>query len=273
MVRTINKIERAFQPGGRRPNEDQMVCTRELFGVFDGASSLVPELFQGQTGAWWASHLAGSEFARNDGSLEQLSSRANSSLHDAMRGAGVASADRLACWSTSMAAVRVGEETLDWAQIGDCLILAIDASGDYRLIPPYESHDTRTLLHLKQLIADGDPTPHASLRPLVEEVRCGMNRDYGVINGEQQALDFLASGSCSLADIRHLLIFTDGLLPPTEDPDAEPDFSWLVNLYLKGGLGLVHERIRTLEAADPDCHRYPRFKMHDDVAAVALSLA
>ena len=272
MNRHICKIERTFQPGSHRPSEDQLICSGDLFGVFDGASSLVPELYQGQTGAWWASYLVSEEFAKNNGPLHQLSRRANSELRKTMLNEGVAVEDKLACWSTSLAVVRVEESLLEWVQIGDSHILAIEESGHFRLLTHYHNHDSRTLLQLKSLFSQNNPDPHKALLPYIEGVRQQMNLEYGVLNGDLKAFDFLENGHCALNDIRHLLIFTDGLLPPAENPDEDHDFQWLVDLYLQGGLSLVQEQIRQKENSDPECRHYPRFKKHDDIAAIALTL-
>ena len=91
------------------------------------------------------------------------------------------------------------------------------------------------------------------------------------IAGETAALDFLQLGSHSLKGLRHLLIFTDGLFPPGEDPAGQPDFCWLAEHYLQGGLDKVKQEIRRLECEDPECRRFPRFKQHDDIAAMAIS--
>lgn len=272
MDKYICKIERAYLPGGLRPSEDQLVCAGDLFGVFDGASSLVSDLYDGWTGAWWASHLVSSEFAKNDAPLMNLGQRANERLRFAMTTEGVDSDDKLACWSTSAAVLKVRDDALEWLQIGDSQIMAITESGEYRLLTDYYNHDSLTLKQLKTLFEQDDSDPHKTLKPYVEQVRRQMNQNYGAMNGAADALDFFKGGSCPLKGISHLLLFTDGMLPPSEDPEEEHDFQWIADLYLQGGLALVQEKIRRKEQSDPECRLYPRFKMHDDIAAIALSL-
>lgn len=269
----VSKIEQVFDQGSNSLNEDNLACSGNLFGVFDGASSLVPDLYHGKTGAWWASHLVSSEFAKNNASLFELGSRANKNLQLKMTAMGVESADRLKCWSTSAAVCRLHEGSLEWLQSGDCQILAIEADGGCRLLTDYYNHDQATLLHWQKLIAKNVPEPRRKLQPVIEKVRGQMNQSYGAFNGERAALDFLQIGSAPLKNIRHLLIFTDGLFPPGENPAAQPDFCWLAKHYQQGGLVRVKQKIRQLEQTDPDCRRYPRFKKHDDIAAVAISFA
>ena len=266
------KIERVFEQGSGLLNEDCLTCQDNLFGVFDGASSLVPNLFQGKTGAWWAYRMIRSEFAKNDASLFELGSRANKQLQLQMTAMQVESNDHLHCWSTSAAVCRLKDNHVEWLQSGDCQILAISQNDECRLLTDYHNHDQETLQLWQRLIANNEPEPRKKLRPQIEKVRGQMNRSYGTFNGNPAALDFCHLGSHPLSDIRHLLIFTDGLLPPSEHPDEKPDFCWLARHFHQGGLQQVMQEIRRLEKSDPHCHRFPRFKQHDDIAAIAVSL-
>lgn len=271
MSRNNFNIEQVYQAGDERPCEDQLVAGRDIFGVFDGASSLDGALFDGRTGAWWASYLASQEFSKNDKPLFEMAVRANERLKSAMNVAGVCPQNRLSCWSTSAAAICLNDDQVQWSQIGDCHILAIDEDGRFELLNTYHNHDRETLMHLKDLIDQGVSDFHQALRPQIEAVRWGMNCDYGVINGDESAFDFFEHGSRPLSGIKHLLLVTDGLMPPSEDPAEDHDFQWIADLYLEGGLALVQQKVRELEQADPDCRRYPRFKPHDDIAGIALS--
>ena len=47
----------------------------------------------------------------------------------------------------------------------------------------------------------------------------------------------------------------------------------MTRLYLDGGLSAVFRQVRQLQSDDPECRRYPRFKCHDDIAAVALTFS
>jgi len=269
----ITKIEQVCDQGSSRLNEDNLACDGNLFGVFDGSSSLVPDLYQEKTGAWWASHLVSREFAKNDAELFELGSRANKKLQLKMTAMGVESANRLQCWSTSAAVCRLRGNSVEWLQSGDCQILAIDADGESKLLTTYHNHDQSTLQQLQELVAQNNPEPRKALQPQIEKVRWQMNQSYGAFNGDETAHDFFQLGSHSLKGIRHLLIFTDGLFPPGENPASPPDFCWLGKQFLQGGLNKVKAEIRQLEKTDPNCHRYPRFKQHDDIAALAISFA
>ena len=68
-----------------------------------------------------------------------------------------------------------------------------------------------------------------------------------------------------------MLVFTDGLIIPKEDPHAVDDFSTTVKLFQEGGLQKVRDYIRQVENTDPNCWKYPRYKKSDDIAALAIS--
>ena len=71
-----------------------------------------------------------------------------------------------------------------------------------------------------------------------------MNRTYGVLNGEPQAMPFMRTGILPLAGVSHVLLFTDGLFLPKEDPCAGPDFQRWARLFLRGGLTCVRDEVR-----------------------------
>jgi hypothetical protein len=99
-----------------------------------------------------------------------------------------------------------------------------------------------------------------------------MNIRYGVLNGEPAALDFLRHGYEELDNVSDILLFTDGLFLPRENPLEDSDWCSFVNLYRQGGLQAVRDHVRYLQRQDPTLKKYPRFKLHDDIAAVAIKM-
>ena len=114
-----------------------------------------------------------------------------------------------------------------------------------------------------------------NIRELVQEDvkinRDRMNEEFGGINGEEKFLKFIKSGEEPLDRVKHIIIFTDGLIIPKENPDAADDFGKFVELFLDGGLKKVLKYVRDLERDDPECWKYPRYKQYDDIAAISIS--
>lgn len=262
-----------LEQGTGRLNEDCLVVRDNLLAVFDGATSLSPALYEnGLTGGWLASHIAAQTLRESKAPLPDLVRRANSAVRVAMRERGVLLHVKENLWSTSLAAVRMQDDHFEWAQLGDATVLVILQDGTHEVLAGSMEHDRETLT-MWQAVA------HTATRPIgqtlidqIRRVRATMNMDYGVLSGEPEAMNFLRHGHRTLHDLSDILIFTDGLTLPRPDPSVATDFTPLVDLYLTGGLQAVRDHIRAVEAADPFCRAYPRFKTHDDIAAVALPL-
>jgi len=267
-------VHSVYEQGSGRCNEDALLCAPPLYAVFDGASCLCGNMYKGASGAWWAANTARSVFADTryaDMPLNQLAMRANRAVGAAMEQHGVDTGDSLRVWSASMAAFRVREDVLEYVQIGDSLILCITDKGCF-LPAPYHNHDRETLCRWRTLAEQGVRNLRIALHDHICAVRQGMNRTYGVLNGDDRAQDFLHWGTVPLHGVRHVLAFTDGLHLPSESPQDTTDFSALAALVSRQGLHGLHAAVRHAECGDPQCLRYPRFKTHDDIAAVAVTL-
>ena len=263
------KIEHILEKGSGQLNEDSLVIGDNLFGVFDGASSLDTNVFMGgQTGGMIASHTASHEFSKNHFPLDQLGVRANNAIRTKMIDENLDMAQRYNLWSTSAAVIRIEDAGLEWFQTGDAHGLLFYNDGSFRALADREDHDFETLTMLKLEKFKFN----AAIKDQIKKVRSKMNRSYGVLNGEPEALDFTQKGFESLEDVTSILLFTDGLQLPSTTPAQEKSFSRLAQKFKKDGLMGVKESIRKIESQDPDIRRYPRFKCHDDIAAIAVHL-
>lgn len=268
------KISYIQEKGTGNVNEDYLFVNGNIFGVFDGSTSLDGKKFEeGKTGGLLASNIAGEVFKRNGDSLFNLAEKANSAINKAMVDNGVDTSKKSNLWSTGVAVVRIEDDEFEWIQTGDCLILAIYADNSYKILVDGFNHDKETLLMWKEMANNTSETIHNALKDQIKSVRINANISYGVLNGENRALDFLKSGREQLDGIRELIIFTDGLLIPSRDPETERDFELFVKLFQNSGLPNVKNYIRDIEKDDPSCCSYPRFKTHDDIAAISLSFA
>ncbi len=276
-----------LEKGTSKQNEDYLVAEQNIFGVFDGATSLDRNRFeQERTGGMIASHTAANVFRKNHYPLTRLASQANDEIMQQMvlRGVDVSRKENL--WSTSAAVVRLKEDTLEWVQTGDAVILLIYEDGTYKALVDREDQDHETLSLWQNLVTthlEGQAQgPADSLKLMqingamasqIHKVRMGMNVTYGVLNGEKAAEEFLNQGEEALEGISHLLIFTDGLTIPSAELENKKDFTPLVDAYLNMGLDGLKNMIRRKEEQDPHCFTFPRFKCHDDIAAIAVSFA
>jgi serine/threonine protein phosphatase PrpC len=265
--------ETLLEQGSGAVNEDTIAISEDCYVVCDGATTISPS--QGgreRNGGLLAASIAARVLSQNSSlPLFELAKRANSEIFQAMDQAGVDFSARENLWSTSFAAVRVNGEIIEWCQTGDCLIMLIYADGTGKLVTPQPDHDRETLRQWKQIGANVHTTIHETLPEQIAAVRRKMNLSYGALNGETKALEYIATGHKKAAQVSDILLFSDGLFPPSEDPDEPLNTSLIEDFYSASGLVGLLDHIRSIQQTDPRCCHYPRFKMYDDVSAIALA--
>lgn len=267
------KIETVYEKGVREINEDALLVADPTFGVFDGVSGLEKyKNSEGKTGAWIASHIAAEAFRDTTRSLVECARTANNMIAAGMADAGIDTTRKVALWGTTAAVVRIGKDSFDWIQIADSLILLIYKDDSFKLLTPYFDQDLETMLMAQDLATRKVENVRALLEEQVFKIRNTINISYGALDGEPQMEKFLKSGTEPLLNIAHIILFTDGIFIPKEDPNVPDDIQTFVRLFLEGGLKKVHTYVRALEEGDPNLWKYPRFKQHDDIGAIAISL-
>jgi serine/threonine protein phosphatase PrpC len=260
------KVEQILEQGSGAQNEDYLIMDHNIFGVFDGATSLTDACFEeGKSGGCMASSIAGQVFLRNHHPLVRLGAEANYSIRAGMERSQIDLSRRCGLWSTSAAVVRLRDGEIEWFQTGDSQVVFVGKDGGYKVAARREDHDYPTLSMIRER-----GRFHPAVQRMVETIRQGMNRDYGVLNGEWEAERFFRAGTVPACDIKTVLLFTDGLDVPCPAPKKYKDFSCLVDMACKRGLEGLRDHVRSQEAADPDMKLYPRFKKHDDIAAIAI---
>lgn len=259
--------------GAHDVNEDSFVAEKKtgIFAVFDGATSL--NAFSGKdgkTGAYLASNIAKTVFKKDKKSLVDLAFDANLEIRKAMQKENINIGDKLNLWGTTVAAIKINKGSFDWIQLSDTIILIIYKNNFHRLLVDEYDHDKETLAIMKKLIENGSKNPRADIAKQLEVLRRNLNITHGLIAGESD-IRFLCKGTESLDDVKHILIFSDGMLIPKADPYQKDDFDTIVKEYKKGGLNRWLKYIRNLEDGDPNLKKYIRYKIHDDATALALS--
>lgn len=253
-------------------NEDNYIIKDNVFGVFDGATSLDKYKDRsGKTGGFLASRIAKQTFSKHKKSLKEIAVDANLSIKNEMILRGIDINKKINLWSTSVAAVKINKKDFEWVQIGDSLILVIYNDNSFKLLVNNYDHDKKILLIWKKLADKKANNIRAIINNNIIKLRKTMNIKYGIMNGENCMNRFLNKGRKKLTGVKHIIIFTDGLFIPKKDPKKKDDFKTFVKLFLEGGLGKIKNYVREIEKKDPNCWIYPRYKQHDDMAAIAIS--
>lgn len=268
----LYSVETLHEQGSGEQNEDILLWSGALFGVFDGATSLDKYYDQdGATGGLCAASIAAATFRDHSDSLPQAAEEANRLLRETQIRCRIPLNQRQRLWSTSMAVIRMHASSFEYCHTGDSMIMLLYRDGGCRLLSPELDIDGETL-ELWQNASSGDLPIHTLLADQITKVRLQMNITYGVLNGEPESMHFLRDGRESLAGVSDILLFTDGLLLPKTDPRSPSDWQTFADLYRSGGLTAIRNHVRALQREDSTCRRYPRFKTHDDIAAVAVSI-
>lgn len=267
--------ETLLEQGSGLVNEDALRAGSRLSIVCDGATSLATTEIDAQeplsSGGQKAAAITASVFADNPGQDLMVSAGiANTMIRKAMIDEGVGMSCRERLWSTSFAAVQISSRSIRWCQIGDCAIVAVNRDGSSRLLTPLPNQDKEVLQKWQRIGPGARGTIHQELAGDIARVRRAMNRDFGVLNGEDEAMEFLSCGCLENDQVTDILLFSDGLFPPSSSPGPPLDTERLVGLYQSGGLRGIRNHIRAVQRTDPASCRYPRFKMFDDISGIAL---
>lgn len=270
-------VDSLYEKGSSNINEDRLLVGKSLFGVFDGATSLKENSLteEGMTGGAFAAQIAKDTFSGAVRNLFDTAVEANRRIGLNQVAAGVNVNERETLWSTTMAVVRILGGELEYCFTGDALIMLFYEDDSYTFLTPDVDIDRETLILWKKLNSSAKSekkSVYTALNKQIRKVRLQMNREYGVLNGEPAAVDFIGHGTCDLTGVTDILLFTDGLYLPKEDPTQMSDWTTFVDLYQKQGLQGVRDHVRSLQHSDPDLTVYPRFKLHDDIAAISLGL-
>src|SRR3989344_1937638 len=246
------KIDHIFNTGSSK--EDSYLIKDNLFAVFDGFNSLNKFTDKdGTSGGLVAATIAKDVFSRNEGSLKDMALVANRKIREKMLESEIDIKNKSSLWGTILASVRIKDDSFEWIQLADCLILLIFKDNSHKLLVDDFDHDGDVLTIWKHLAEQKKEKIRDLISAPLVELRAKANEAYGVLNGEEAAVNFFKAGEENLRNVKHILIFTDGLIIPKEDPKGKDDWKLFVDLFLRGGLENVKNFVRDLQKNDPEC--------------------
>lgn len=259
---------------GVRTSEDTFLIddANGLFAVFDGASSLTPYISpSGKTGALEAAEIAKASFKANPtDDLLKVADIANTAIQKRHEELGIDFSDTINRFSCTAAVVQQKGKSLNLLQNADSLILVKTTDGTVSLPLGFHDHDLSIMKKWRKLAAEGKKDIVSLVRDDLLTLRSNTNRTFGVLNGDPKAREFCKTTTVALTHIASLLIITDGLFLPKQDPETGNDWSKYFALCEDGGLVNLLGTVRSMEKSDPDLTRYPRYKIHDDATGIYL---
>jgi len=267
-------IQKVYSKGSRRLNEDALLIKGNIFGVFDGSSSLVKFVDKkGRTGGKIASTITKKVFSQDNKSLQELAVEANLEIKRQMEREKIDVSKKENLWGTKVAVVRIKNKEAECFQIGDSLIFIIRKDGFNKLLFGYKNHELETLKKWKKISEKKVKNIWNVLENQLIKTRRKVNVSYGCLDGEKEAAKFFNYQKVKLKNIKSIILFTDGLFLLKKDPSESDNWDAFTKIYNKSGLKGILKKIRDLENKDPYCWDYPRLKKHDDIAAIGIDFS
>ncbi|WP_123043026.1 protein phosphatase 2C domain-containing protein [Cohnella candidum] len=269
--------------GSSELNEDALVADslRNVFGVIDGATSLSPYASaDGKTGGYLASRLVASTIEgalqREDAMpLPDLLLMANRALREEMLQAGIDVKRKEQLWCAGAAFVRISSCGVEYAQTGDCMIVAIYRDDTVRVITrdqlaeidreTYRLWAEGVSLGLK---ARGELWAYVKSQIVRGRQSANTLDGYGVLNGDPSAGCFLEFGRLNRNHLKSLLLMTDGLYMPKRAGEPLFDAAETAGIIRQSDLCDYMKQVIEIEESDPECLVYPRVKKSDDKTAI-----
>ncbi|GIP41098.1 hypothetical protein J31TS4_43780 [Paenibacillus sp. J31TS4] len=270
-------------------NEDALIVNERLglYGVLDGATSLVP--FRGpngETGGYLASRTVKRHFDELEEaegrplSLQVEVARANRLLREEMVAAGIDPSAKEELWTTGIALVRIHDRYVEYVQAADCMLIAVETDGSIRIV----TRDQVAYFddNIGNLWREGRASGLQKLeelknyaKPYILSNKKHMNTldGYSVLNGDPAAEEMLEYGRINRIRLKGLLLMTDGLFLPNQEGEKGAGLETVAQRIVNEGLGAYVDWLLMLEEDDANCERYPRFKQSDDKTAIWIGFS
>lgn len=269
------KIEYVLDKGSGEMNEDSLLISKSIFGVFDGLTSLTKYKDNlGISGGLIASKLVKNEFETNASlPLANIVKTALRKLEGVMIDRNIDLSKKEERLSTTLSAVRISNDILEYIQVGDSPIIIMLKDGTHEVIMSSNNSDKKALLLWMKLTHEEGIREWWKDKRMMDQLlkdRQGANVRFGTLNGEKEVFKFIKTGTRKVNNIKNILITTDGLFLPQENPSEGEKIKELIDLYQKIGLQKLKDYVREIEIKDIQ-FKYPRFKQHDDIAAISIT--
>ena len=279
MIRHILAAE--SWPAGRF-NEDRIAVAGPYLWVLDGATGLRPgRSFPGDSDAAWFAEAWSSalmELAPRSASPQSLivaahehvSKRIDASLR------GPLAQDEYP--ALALAFVRVADGRLDACNIGDCSIIVRDRTSVRRLgSSEVDRFDALALDVFTSAVAEGQ-THAGALRLARSQIlrnrqRANCRDGYWVVDPSARWLDHVQNFSMAFDTGGDLLVASDGFMRILDPYGISTTLENVLDSTRDMGAAAILDRIRALEADDPDCRAFPRLKPVDDASVVMAAFA
>jgi Protein phosphatase 2C len=264
-----------------KPNDDAFGHADNAAVVLDGATSLGDPLMPGDSDAAWLAHFGARRLMAHIRDGDDAEDALRHALADAEKSFVAlrrrAPSEQWEMPVSSMALAFEARQGFDFLWFGDCAALLkrpgepVEVLGDSFASKSRESERAARLAKEKGIApASGANRPEylPALRKARNRVNTGSDWAF---SPDPRAADFVGRMPVSAPKGTIVLLASDGFLALATDYDRYTA-NTLMDKAIAKGLGILADELREIEEADPQGHRYPRFKKSDDATAVLLKL-
>lgn len=265
-----------------KANDDAFGHADNAAVVIDGATSLGDPLMPGESDAAWLAHFGARRLIAHvkDGDGPQDALR--HALADAKKSYEALRkrppAEQWESPHASMAFAFDVQDGFDFLWFGDCAGLIKHPDAPVEILGESLKHKTSESERAAKLAKETGLAPASSRNlpeflPALRKARNRLNSGkYWVFSPEPKAAEFVGSKHIAAPRGTYLLLATDGFLALVTDY-GRYTANTLMDKAIGKGLRILADELREIEDADPQGHKYPRFKKSDDATAVLLKLS
>ena len=179
--------------------------------------------------------------------------------------------------SAGICILRILGNELECSRLGDCI---------YTLKMKDRSYITDDLTHLNDLDDEAlrlmvelrdsktQQDRKGELMDILRKNRKLMNdkNGYWILDLSGEGIDHISTVRYPLKDVDGFSVYSDGMVQAYDTLDMVDSYERLYELSREIGLKELGRRIFEIQDSDPDCVRYPRFKIHDDTSGIIGSV-
>jgi serine/threonine protein phosphatase PrpC len=210
-------------------SEDAYVINvrRKLYGVFDGSTPLTSFKDEaGHNGAYLAARLFKEYIEQLDGKVElslvQAVINANDQLRQKMEDYQVDLSIKHHLWSTCVALVEIKATMVEYAQLGDSMIVAGFKDGSIRVLTKDTVKDISRRAQEKRnrdrqsglKVPEEETFLNVENALIYNRSLANTAEGYTVANGMTEVKEYIQSGTIDRLNLAYLLLMTDGLFFP-----------------------------------------------------------
>lgn len=284
-------ITKVYKKGDKAVNEDAYVINEDayIFAVIDGATGLdgIPGYLASQVVQENLQEITQANSLYQ--SMEQANKQLGKKMVDYYKANinkldinSIAEIPKKQRSSTGLAAIQIQQNgcAIDYFHVGDCMLFLRYGNGDVRavthdLIQYFDQLGIREMIRLREEI--GNKMDLDAIRERVNPIllqnrnKLNSSQGYGIIDGSEEAFNYIESGRIPLNKVTEVLLLSDGLLLPTKWQESDV---WIrtAEMAFTNGLDDLLSEVETREKQDPQCVTYPRLKQRDDKTGILIEL-